>query len=80
MLELLEGLMDIAGHGYVDVAVVIIPFDGKAAGMGARFGDGDGVMLSEGVEQVVEVRFGEKFNAEVFHGKCKRCWLCCVAP
>ena len=41
VLEALQGFADRVSHGYVDVISGVVPFDGQAAVLAARWVDGD---------------------------------------
>ena len=59
VLEALQGFAEVVGHGDFDIFFWVVPIDGKSAVLAARLVDGDGVMLSELIEEVVGVVDGE---------------------
>ena len=69
VLEALQGFSDGFGHGYVDVVFWLVPIDGQSAVLSARWFDGDGVMLSERIEEVGGVVGGKELDATVVYIK-----------
>ena len=69
VLEDLQGFADGVGHGNVDLIVRVVPIDGKYAVLAARWVDGDGVILLDGVEGVVGVVGGEKIDSKVIYSE-----------
>ena len=67
MLEALQGFADRVGHGYIDVIAGVIPFDGQAAVLAARWINGDGLVLLEPVEEVGGIICGEELDTKVFY-------------
>ena len=69
VLEALQGFADGVGHGYVDVIARVVPFDGKATVLAARWVDGDGVIILERVEELSGVVGGEELDSEVIYSE-----------
>ena len=67
MLELGEGSFDVPGHGNINVAVVVMPIEGKAAVEGACPVDGEIVMLLECIQEVLSMFLLNKFNTKIIH-------------
>ena len=59
VLEEFQGFSDGVGHGDVDVVFWVVTINGQSAVLAARLVDGDGVMLSECIDEVVGVVGGE---------------------
>ena len=43
MLKLVEGLLDVCGHGYVTYALFVVPVNGETAIEGSSLFDGDSI-------------------------------------
>jgi hypothetical protein len=69
MHEFMEGVGNVAGHGEVDGAGQVIPFEGKAAVEGTSPVGGDGVERLEGVDEVLGVFLTNIFYTEVVDDK-----------
>ena len=69
VLEALQGFADRVGHGDVDVIAGVVPFDGQAAVLAARWADGDEVILLERVKEVGGVVCGKELNTEVVYSE-----------
>jgi hypothetical protein len=65
VVEFCEGTLDVAGHGDVDVFLLIVPVDGEPAVLGTGPVDGGGVCVADGIDEVVYVGLVEVFDAEV---------------
>ena len=59
VLEAFQGFADGVGHGDVNVVFWVVPIDGQSAVLAARWVDGDGVMLSECIDEVGGIFGGE---------------------
>lgn len=57
--------MDIVGHGDVDVAFHVVPFEGEATVEGAIPVDGGFVGGFDGIDKVEGIWFAEVFDAKV---------------
>ena len=57
MVEFLEGSIDIAFHGYVDIFLVMVPIKAEASVEGAFPVDSEGVVILEGVDEMESVIF-----------------------
>ena len=73
VLEALQGFADRVGHEDVDVIAGVVPFDGQAALLAARWVDGDGIIFSEHVEEVGGVFCGKEIDTEVVYIKGEGC-------
>ena len=69
VLEALQGFADRVGNGDVNIISGVVPFDGQAALLSARWADGDGIILPERVEEVGGVVGGEELDTEVVYSK-----------
>ena len=59
VLEAIHDFADVVGHGYVDVVFWVVTVDGQSTLLSAIWVNGDGVMLSERIEEVGGVVGGE---------------------
>ena len=67
VLEALQGFSVGFGHGDVDIFFWVVSIDGQSAVLAARWVDGDGVMLSERIEEVGGVVGGEELDVKVVY-------------
>ena len=64
-----QGFSDRVGHGYVDIVFWVVPIDGQSVVLAARFFDGDGVILSECINEVGGVVGSKEFDSKVVYIK-----------
>ena len=63
----LERVFHIFGHVHVDGAVLVVPSQVDAAELFSFPVDGDGVFISEGLDQMFGIFFADVFNSKVVH-------------
>ena len=61
--------MEIVGHGDVNVLAGVVPFDVQAAVFAARWVDGDGIIFSERVEEVVGIVCGKELDTKAVYSE-----------
>ena len=69
VLEALQGFADRVEHGDVDIVFWVVPIDGQSAVLAAAWVDGDGVILSERINEVGGVVSGKEFDVKVVYSK-----------
>ena len=69
VLEAIQGFADRVGHGDVDVISGVVPFDGQATVLAARWVDGDGVIILERVDELGGVVCGKELDTKVVYIK-----------
>ena len=69
VLEALQGFADRFGHEDVDVISGVVPFNGQAALLAARWVDDDGIIFSERVEEVGGIVCGKEIDTKVVYRK-----------
>ena len=67
VFEMLEHVFHIFGHVHVDGAVLVVPSQVDAAKLFSFPVDGDGVFISEGLDQMFGIFFADVFNSKVVH-------------
>ena len=80
MLELGEGSIDVAGHGDVDIAGVVVPVQGESAVEQTGPVGSDLIVFVQGGDEMEGVCFGEVFYPKVIYSERKCCLLSGVAP
>ena len=65
ILELVEGLLYVCGHGYVTSPFVVVPIKGETTIEGAIPVDGDSIQLLEILDEMVSSFFADVFYTEV---------------
>ena len=65
MLELVEGLLDVCGHGDVTSTFVIVPIKGETKIEEASTVDGDSIQLLEILDDMVSSFFADLFDTKV---------------
>ena len=79
MLELVEGICNVARHGDVDCAFGVIPFESHAEVAFARPFCGDGVKGFEGGNKVVSMFFTHILDSKIINNKAESDRSSCVA-
>ena len=67
MLELVEGFLNVCGHGYVTSPFVVVPIKGDITIEGASPVDGDGIQLLESLYEMVSSLFSSLFDTKVVY-------------
>ena len=67
VLESIQGFADGVVHGDVDVVFQVVPIEGKYAVLAASWVDGDGVILTECIEEVGGVVGSEYFDSNFIY-------------
>ena len=67
ILELVEGFLNVCGHGDVTSTFVIVPIKGETKIEGASPVDGDGIQLLESLDEMVRNFFAGVFDTEVVY-------------
>ena len=80
MVELQECLFDVAGHGDINVAFVVVPIDSEAAVEVAGPVDGEFVVGFDGIDEMLGVGFGKVLDAEVVYAEDEGGGLGAMAP
>jgi hypothetical protein len=80
MVEFFEGASDIAWHGDINIAFVVVPVEGEAAVQFSVPVDGQVVVRFDGFDEMHGVGFGEIFHAEIVDAKSERGALCAMVP
>ena len=62
-----QGLIDISLHGYIDVALVVLPIKYQPAIQGTSDINGDCIFLLHGVDKMVEVVMVNMPDPKVIH-------------
>ena len=78
-METLEGIFDIAWHGDIDVALVIVPVKLESTELGASPFSGDGVFRPQRGFQVFGMFCSNILDSEVVHDEAERDGACFVA-
>jgi hypothetical protein len=80
VLELGEGSIYVPGHGYVNIASVVVPVQGESAVEQTGPVECDLIVFVQCGDKMEGVHFGEVFDTKVIHAECKGRWLCGMAP
>ena len=67
MFELRYRNVDISRHGYIEIALLIVPLEGKTAVEGDREINGHGVVGFDGDNEMIKVVFCCVFNSKIVH-------------
>ena len=59
MLELVDGFLDVCGHGDFTSPFVVVPVSGETTIEGASSVDGDSIQLLESLDEMVSISFPE---------------------
>ena len=65
MLELMDGFLDVYGHGYVTSPFVVVPIKGETTIEGASQVDEDSIQLLESLDEMVSSFFVNVFDTKV---------------
>ena len=65
MLELVEGFLNVCGHGNVKSTFVVVPIKGETTIEGASPVDEDSIQLIERMDEMVSIFFADVFDTEV---------------
>ena len=80
MVEFSECASDVAGHGDVDISLVVLPIEGETAVEVAGQVDSHVIVGSDSVDEMHGVGFGEIFHAEVVDAESECGALRVMAP
>ena len=80
VVEFLESLVDIIGHGYVNIADSIVPRDGETQVAVARPAGGDGVFFLKSFKQVNGSGFFEILDSKIIDCQGKSYGAAFVTP
>ena len=80
MLEFVDGVADVAGHGNINVEVGIVPVDGESAVQCAAPVGGDGVEGGKGVKEVIGMGAADVLDAKIVDNEGERDWASAVLP
>ena len=69
MLKLVEGFLDLCGHGDVTNALVVVPINGETAAEGSSPIDGDSIELLESLDEMFRRVFADVLDTEIFNHK-----------
>ena len=69
MLKLVEGLLDVCGHGYVTNPLVIVPINGDTAIEESSPVDGDSIELLERLDEMVRRVFADVLDTKIIDHK-----------
>ena len=69
MLKLVEGLLDVCGHGYVTNPLVIVPINGETAIVGSSPVNGDSIELLERLDEMVHRVFADVIDTKIVDHK-----------
>ena len=72
MLELVEGFLDVCGHGDVTSPFVVVPIKGETTIEGASTVNGDSIQLLESLDEIVSSFFAEIFDTKVVDHEGKK--------
>ena len=64
MLELVEGFLDVCGHGDFTSTFVVVPIKGETTIEGASSSDGDSIQLLESLDVMVSSFLDDVFDTE----------------
>ena len=67
MMELVEGFLNVCGHGDVTSPFVVVPIKGETTIDGASPVNGDGIQLLESLDEMVRTFFAGVFDTEVVY-------------
>ena len=65
MLELVEGFLDVCGHGDVTSPFVVVPINGETKIKGASPVDGDSIQLLDSLDDIIISFFADVFDTKV---------------
>ena len=80
MVECVKGVLDILGHGNVNVAVLVVPFQGHATVQGAIPIKGNGVALLEGVHKMLSILLVGVLHTKIINTEAEPDGSCVVFP
>ena len=80
MLELVKGTCDVAGHGEVNSAFVIVPFDSDTTVERAGPVTSELILGADGVEKMVSVLLADVLDTEIVDDEAESNWPAVVLP
>jgi hypothetical protein len=80
MLVFLQLFDDVARHGKVEGACIVVQFEAYAAVEVAVPIFGEFIFFFDALDKVVDIFLMHIFHAEIVDNKCEGDWACCVLP
>ena len=77
MVKGVKCILDILGHGDVNMSVFVVPIQGHTTVQGAIPINGDGVVLLEGIDKMLGILLVGVLHAKVINAKGRTRWVVC---